>query len=111
MYNAEIYQLTTNNAAGFSVPLNTNNKPLIVVDTDSFANSEKFVDQKIYYAKFGFPYISNNGQILYTDSDKTGLLKSYVKPDYTKVVGTALNPFIYGTTGAEIRQDINAIVN
>ena len=111
LYNAEIYQLTTNNAAGFSVPLNTNNKPLIVVDTDSFANSEKFVDQKIYYAKFGFPYISNNGQILYTDSDKTGLLKSYVKYDYTKVVGTALNPFIYGTTGAEIRQDINAIVN
>ncbi|MBR4486253.1 hypothetical protein IKS57_02655 [bacterium] len=48
---------------------------------------------------------------MYTDNDKTGLLKSYIKVDYTKIVGTALNPFVYGTTGAEIRQDINAIIN
>ena len=111
LYNALIYQLTQNNPANFSEPLNTQNKPLVVLDTNPTNNSTTVVNNEKYYAKYGFPYISNNGQILYTDSDKSGLLKSLVKPEYEKVVGTALNPFIYGTTGAEIRQDINAIIN
>ncbi|MBO6021635.1 hypothetical protein J6P59_02720 [bacterium] len=111
LYNALIYESTTNNPANFSEPLNTQNKPLVVLDTNPTNNSTTIVNDEKYYARYGFPYISNNGQILYTDSDKTGLLKSYVQPEYEKVVGTALNPFIYGTTGAEIRQDINAIIN
>ncbi len=115
-YNAFVFNLTSSASTGsFAVPTNQNNQPLIQLDINSKTVSKvdsKNIDGKQYYAKYGYPYINDKGQVLYTNpNDTSAKLKSYATPSYLKIVGTALNPFIYGTTGAEIRQDITALIN
>lgn len=84
-------------------------------DSNSFdytVPDTKTVNGTTYYATGGFPYISDSANVLYTNYNyKNGILKSLVNPDWIKVVGTVLDPFIYGTTGAEIRQDMETLIN
>ena len=115
VYNAQIYNLTSDAAtAFFNVPLSTDGQPLIQIDTNSNAvDNDNIMDDngESYTGKYGYPYLDKDGNVLYTNSDHTPSLKSYDSQAYEKIVGTVLNPFIYGTTGATIRQDINALVN
>lgn len=115
IYNAQIYNLTSDAATGFfNVPLSTDGQPLIQIDTNAnaVANYNTMDDNgQSYTGKYGYPYLDKDGNVLYTNSDHDPSLKSYDSKSYESIVGTVLNPFIYGTTGAAIRQDINALVN
>ena len=115
IYNAQIYNLTSNSSTGFfDVPLSTDGNPLIQIDINSNAvDNDNSINNngQTYTGKYGYPYINQDGDVLYTNSDHEPSLKSYDSKSYENIVGTVLNPFIYGTTGAMIRQDINAMVN